>query len=161
MAMLTAIRTGVREEIAAREALAREAFAGLDFTSHRNAPFLWMKLPEPWSSGTFKRVAADEGVLIDDEDEYKPGRSDHSQHRIRVGFSQPAHARGRCQRLRHHPPADGPRQHGLRQLRLSAGLSPRYSADAGHRSLFPLHEGGPVPWRESEGRPLPNSTMSP
>lgn len=85
-----AIRTGVREEIAAREALARKAFAGLDFTSHRNAPFLWMKLAEPWSSAAFKRVAADEGVLIDDEDEYRPGRADHSLHRIRVGFSQPA-----------------------------------------------------------------------
>jgi len=84
-----AIRAKVRVEIAAREALAREIFAGLDFSSHRNAPFLWMKIPEPWLSGPFKQVAANEGVLVDDEDEYKPGRTDQTFHRIRVGFSQP------------------------------------------------------------------------
>jgi len=85
-----AIRARVRDEIAAREAVARDVFEGLDFSSHRNAPFLWMKVPEPWLSGTFKQVAANEGVLVDDEDEYKPGRTEHNFHRIRVGFSQPA-----------------------------------------------------------------------
>lgn len=83
------IRSKVRAEIAAREGMAREAFSGLDFVSHPSAPFLWMKLAEPWSSGTFKRVAADEGVLIDDEDEFRPGRTEHVLHRIRVGFSHP------------------------------------------------------------------------
>ena len=28
-------------------------------------------------------------MLVDDEDEYKPGRSEHVYHRIRVGFSPP------------------------------------------------------------------------
>ena len=82
-------RAKVRHELAAREAMAREMFAGHDFQSHRNAPYLWMKLPEPWLSGTFKQVAANEGVLIDDEDEYKAGRSDKVFHRIRVSFSMP------------------------------------------------------------------------
>jgi DNA-binding transcriptional MocR family regulator len=49
-----------------------------------------MKLPDPWLSGTFKQAAASEGVLVDDEDEYKPGRTDQVYHRIRVGFSNPA-----------------------------------------------------------------------
>jgi DNA-binding transcriptional MocR family regulator len=84
-----AIRQTVRNEIEAREAIARQCFAGLDFVSHKHAPFLWMKLPEPWMSGTFKHAAASEGVLIDDEDEYKPGRTEKIHHRIRVGFSSP------------------------------------------------------------------------
>ena len=70
------IRAKVRKEIAAREEMARRIFAGLDFQSHRNVPYLWMKLPEPWLSGTFKQVAANEGVLVDDEDEYKPARGE-------------------------------------------------------------------------------------
>ena len=48
-----------------------------------------MNLPEPWLSGTFKHAAASEGVLIDDEDEYKPGRTEQFYHRVRVGFSAP------------------------------------------------------------------------
>jgi DNA-binding transcriptional MocR family regulator len=81
------IRQQSRVEIEAREAIVRQAFAGLDFKSHSQAPFIWMKLPDPWLSGTFKQAAASEGVLVDDEDEYKPGRTEHFYHRIRVGFS--------------------------------------------------------------------------
>lgn len=82
-----AIRQQSRIEIEAREAMVRQAFAGLDFKSHKRAPFTWMKLPDPWLSGTFKQAAASEGVQVDDEDEYKPGRTDQVYHRIRVGFS--------------------------------------------------------------------------
>lgn len=83
------IRMQVRREIEGREAIARQSLAGLDFVSHRMAPFLWMKLPEPWLSTTFKNAAATEGVMIDDEDEYKPVRTDKVYHRVRVGFSSP------------------------------------------------------------------------
>ena len=62
---------------------------GSTSSSNKRAPFLWMKLPDPWLSGTFKQAAASEGVLVDDEDEYKPGRTEHFFHRIRVGFSTP------------------------------------------------------------------------
>lgn len=84
-----AIRERVRAEIDARSALAREAFAGCDFASHSRAPFLWMKLPEPWVAATFKQAAANEDVLIDDEDEFKCGRIDRAFHRVRIGFSNP------------------------------------------------------------------------
>lgn len=84
-----AIRQRTRDEIAAREAIARESFSGLDFASDRRAPFLWMKLPDPWLSGTFRQASASEGVLIDDEDDYKPGRTEQVYHRIRIGFSNP------------------------------------------------------------------------
>lgn len=83
------IRQNARTEIEAREAIARQVFAGLDFVSHKRAPFLWMKLPDPWMSGTFKQAASSEGVLVDDEDEYKPGRTEHFYHRARIGFSNP------------------------------------------------------------------------
>jgi DNA-binding transcriptional MocR family regulator len=83
------IRQAARVEIEAREAIARRAFSGLDFISNKRAPFLWMKLPDPWLSGTFKQAAASEGVVVDDEDEYKPGRTEHFYHRIRVGFTTP------------------------------------------------------------------------
>lgn len=81
------IRQAARDEIEAREAMVRQAFAGLEFTSHKRSPFIWLKLPDPWLSGTFKQAAASEGVLVDDEDEYKPGRTEQTYHRIRVGFS--------------------------------------------------------------------------
>lgn len=83
------VRTKVKAEIAAREALARKHFADLDFTSHPDIPFLWMKLPEPWLSGNFKKAGEHEGVLIDDEDEFKSGRSERAFHRIRIAFSVP------------------------------------------------------------------------
>ena len=111
-----AIRADVRREIEGREAIARQSFAGLEFNSHRLAPFLWMKLPEPWLSTTFKNAAANEGVLIDDEDEYKPGRTERIYHRIRVGFSAPTTPPGRAERLLHHPPPGRPRQCRLRPL---------------------------------------------
>ena len=78
-----------RFETEAREAVARQVFAGLDFASNKRAPFIWMNVPDPWLSGTFKHAAASEGVLIDDEDEYKPGRTEHFFHRVRIGFSTP------------------------------------------------------------------------
>lgn len=85
-----AIRGRVKAEIEARGALARSTLDGYDFASHKHAPFLWMKLPEPWLSGTYKNAAASEGVIIDDEDEYKCGRTDRAFHRVRVGFTTPA-----------------------------------------------------------------------
>lgn len=82
-----AIRARVRAELQLREKLARERLAGHDFVSDSRAPFLWLKLPEPWLSGTFRQAAANEGVLVDDEDEFKSGRTEHVYHRVRVGFS--------------------------------------------------------------------------
>lgn len=81
------IRSRVVTELQLREKLVRERLAGHDFVSHNHAPFLWLKLPDPWLSGTFRQAAANEGVLIDDEDEFKSGRTDQVYHRVRVGFS--------------------------------------------------------------------------
>lgn len=83
------IRSQVRQVVAQRETLAREMFKGFDFRSHPRVPFLWMKLPEPWLSGTFKKAALQNNVLIDDEDEFKPARTDKVHHRVRVAFTAP------------------------------------------------------------------------
>ncbi|MDQ0320480.1 DNA-binding transcriptional MocR family regulator [Pararhizobium capsulatum DSM 1112] len=84
------LRARCIEEIRAREGIAREAFAGFEFNSDPNVPFLWLKLTEPWLSGTFKHAAFEEGVMVDDEDEFKAGRTDVAYHRVRIGFSSPS-----------------------------------------------------------------------
>lgn len=82
------IRSQVLSEIAAREAVVRQLFQGHEFRSHPRLPFVWLKLPEPWLSGTFKQAVLDADILIDDEDEFKPARSSRTFHHVRIGFSE-------------------------------------------------------------------------
>ena len=89
----SALRDKSVEEIRERERLARDILDGFSFASHPHIPFLWLKLPEPWLSGTFKNAALAEGVLVDDEDEFKAGRIDKVYHRVRVAFSSPQYRR--------------------------------------------------------------------
>ncbi|EKF19695.1 PLP-dependent aminotransferase family protein [Nitratireductor pacificus] len=84
------LRQRVRAEIGRREGHARRAFEGYDIASHPAAPFVWLKLPEPWLSSTFKNAASEDGVLIDDEDEFKVGQAETALHRVRISFSVPA-----------------------------------------------------------------------
>ncbi len=77
-------------ELAAREKLARQAFSGADFRSRPGVPFLWLKLPEPWLSGTFKKAAQEDNILIDDEDEFKAGRCGTIHPHVRISFSTPS-----------------------------------------------------------------------
>ncbi|WP_273726412.1 PLP-dependent aminotransferase family protein [Brucella gallinifaecis] len=76
-------------EIEWREQLARKIFAGHDFVSSPHVPILWLKLPEPWHASTFKAAAYENGLLIDDEDEFKAGRIERNYHRVRIAFSSP------------------------------------------------------------------------
>ncbi|MCZ7450405.1 PLP-dependent aminotransferase family protein [Agrobacterium rhizogenes] len=84
------IRKDCIAEINQREAIARHIFAGLEFNSLPDIAFMWLRLPEPWLSGTFRNAAMKEGVLIDDEDEFKAGRSEKVFHRVRISFSGPS-----------------------------------------------------------------------
>ncbi|MER8751947.1 PLP-dependent aminotransferase family protein [Mesorhizobium sp. M1050] len=76
-------------EIRARIGIVRETLAGFAFKAHDRVPFVWMTLPDPWLSGTFKNACLEHGVLIDDEDEFKAGRSEQVFHGVRFGISQP------------------------------------------------------------------------
>ncbi len=77
------------QEINARLKLARSILAGFDLSSQTNIPFVWLGLPDPWLSGTFAKAAFDAGILLDDEDEFKAGRSEQVYHRVRLGLSTP------------------------------------------------------------------------
>ena len=76
-------------EVNARLDLARAALDGYDFNACPNIPFVWLRLPDPWLSGTFRNAAAKAGILIDDEDEFKVARSEKVFHRVRLGLSKP------------------------------------------------------------------------
>jgi len=82
-------RAKIQAEIAARHDLVRQYLGAYDMEAAPEAPFLWLKLPDPWLSGTFKAAAAAENVLIDDEDEFKAGRSGTVHHRVRIGVTNP------------------------------------------------------------------------
>ncbi|MCX8279363.1 PLP-dependent aminotransferase family protein [Phyllobacterium sp. 0TCS1.6C] len=83
------IRARVRNEVRSRGAIARQALAGIEFSTQPLSAFLWVKLPDPWLSATFKNAALNEGVLIDDEDEFKTGRTEKTFHRVRLGITVP------------------------------------------------------------------------
>ncbi len=56
--MASCAMQAVEELSRPREQLAREASCrALISPPHPHAPFLWLKLPEPWLSGTFKNAA--------------------------------------------------------------------------------------------------------
>jgi DNA-binding transcriptional MocR family regulator len=82
-------RRRICTEISARHDLVRQHLGAYELSSAEDAPFMWLKVPEPWLSGTFKAAAATSNVLIDDEDEFKPGRSGKVYHRVRIGFTNP------------------------------------------------------------------------
>ncbi|MDG4907874.1 PLP-dependent aminotransferase family protein [Mesorhizobium sp. WSM4898] len=83
------IRKRCIAEIQARLHVVRETLAGFDFKARDNVPFVWLTLPDPWLSGTFKNACLAQGLLIDDEDEFKAGRSEQVFHGVRFGVSQP------------------------------------------------------------------------
>lgn len=83
------IRQKVQAEIEARRAIALAGLDGFDVETHKHAPFIWVGVPEPWQPGTLKKAAENEGVLIDEVDEFRIGDSDRAIRRVRVGFTVP------------------------------------------------------------------------
>jgi DNA-binding transcriptional MocR family regulator len=83
------IRQKSRNVVAGRVNKVRQAFDGFEFTASDYCPFIWLELPDPWKSSEFRKAAAEDGVLVDDEDEYKPLRTNRMFHRVRIGFSMP------------------------------------------------------------------------
>ncbi|EAV45184.1 probable transcriptional regulator protein, GntR family protein [Roseibium aggregatum IAM 12614] len=83
------IRGKILAEVSARFELVQKYLGAYDMCAAADAPFLWLKVPEPWLSGTFKAAAAAANVLVDDEDEFKTGRSGKVYHRVRIGITNP------------------------------------------------------------------------
>ncbi len=81
------IRDRVRAELAARHELVGRHLNGFEFASNPHLPFIWLKMPEQWSSASFVKAAEAHGIRIDGEDEYKPVRSETQLHRVRIGIS--------------------------------------------------------------------------
>lgn len=77
----------VQKENNLRHDIVTEILGDLNFKSHPFCPYIWIKLPEPWHSGTFKNALMRQNIIISDEDDFKPTRTNEVYHGVRVGVS--------------------------------------------------------------------------
>lgn len=90
------VSAGRQREAAARSALAIEALKGRDFDCQPGANFLWLRLPEPWTSAEFAAEAERRGVLVTPSDPFTVSRRE-SAPAVRVCFG-PSRDREELQR---------------------------------------------------------------
>jgi DNA-binding transcriptional MocR family regulator len=83
------ILTRVRNELAARRAVALEAFQGLACRCEIGAPFAWLELPSHWTAGRFTTVLAARGVKVTPGSAFDLG-TPHTTRHVRISFGQPA-----------------------------------------------------------------------
>lgn len=83
------IRKLVKDENRKRVDIVRKHLGNHMFASHDTCSYVWLTLPDPWLSGTFKKALEEHQIVVSDEDEFKPARSVNSYHAIRIGFSSP------------------------------------------------------------------------
>ncbi len=92
------VRDGTAEQIvqqrvvACRErgATARDILADLELRGDPGSPHLWIKLPAPWSVGSFVAAVRDEGILVAPGDDYVADRA-LPAHGIRIGLNAEVH----------------------------------------------------------------------
>jgi DNA-binding transcriptional MocR family regulator len=82
-----------RLEAARRSDLTRAMLSGLDICLQKTGYFAWLRLPEPWTSGDFARVAAQSGVLVTPDEAFVVGRRS-LPHAVRLSISGPADMEG-------------------------------------------------------------------
>ncbi len=82
----------VKAENQKRHKIATAILAGCKFKSHPNTPYIWIKLPDPWHSGTFKNALAKHNIIVSGEDDFKPARTDQVFHGARIGLFSVASA---------------------------------------------------------------------
>ena len=80
----------VKTENKKRHDIALSVLEGNKFKSHPQCPYIWIKLPDPWHSGTFKSALSKHNILISGEDDFKPARTDQVFHGARIGLSSVA-----------------------------------------------------------------------
>ncbi len=77
----------VKLENQKRYQVAVDILKGNKYKSHPNCPYIWIKLPDPWHSGTFKNALAKHNIIVSGEDDFKPARIDQVFHGARIGLS--------------------------------------------------------------------------
>ncbi|MGO4571829.1 PLP-dependent aminotransferase family protein [Microvirga sp. 2TAF3] len=70
---LDAITTAIREESAARQAIARRILQGLEFQAHPEGHHLWLTLPERWRRADLNLYARQSGLALVSSDAFAVG----------------------------------------------------------------------------------------
>ena len=81
------IRKVYKEELKVRFAIISDLLKEFHLTSHINASYVWLQVPEPWFPGTFKTAAREQNILIDHADEFKITQTQQTLHRCRITFA--------------------------------------------------------------------------
>ncbi len=76
-------------ETAAREAIAREVFAGLNLRSHPACFHAFLELPEPWRTREFETAAREQGILVVPAEDFAVDRTP-VPHAVRLSLTGPA-----------------------------------------------------------------------
>jgi DNA-binding transcriptional MocR family regulator len=79
------ILLGRRREAQARQALAREALAGVRFDAHPCGYHCWLQLPDPWRSESFAAEARRRGVGVAPAEAFVAGRGS-APHAVRLSL---------------------------------------------------------------------------
>ncbi len=78
-----------RESAAQRTVVVQRVLSGLDISMQKTGYYAWLRLPEPWTSGDFTRVAGENGVLVTPDEAFVVGRR-ALPHAVRLALSGPA-----------------------------------------------------------------------
>jgi DNA-binding transcriptional MocR family regulator len=77
--------TRLRREARQRQAIARQALAGMDITAHPASLFLWLRLPEDLRMDRITTALAERGIAVSKAEAYATTR--HVPHALRLGLS--------------------------------------------------------------------------
>lgn len=77
-----------RADAAARQRLAREVLAGLDFRGDARAYHLWLQLPEQWRAEAFAAAAARQGIAVTPAGAFTIGAG-HAPNAVRLALASP------------------------------------------------------------------------
>jgi len=75
-----------QQEAALRTQLTKEILSGLDISMQKTGYYAWLKLPEPWTSSDFARLAEENDVLVPTDDIFVVGRHP-LPHALRLSLS--------------------------------------------------------------------------
>lgn len=78
-----------RDELTARQSLAREILPGLHAEIHRASPHVWWPLPRPWRAGDFVGAARSQGILLGAPEGFL-GRPGATPRAVRLCLGPPA-----------------------------------------------------------------------